>query len=148
LLDEVDAEVSVVERQGQIRPGGLIDMAQQASLCNWVSAGLLSGKVWYFDGNNIEYTGKAKLDKTKHGTKQCSVSAHKRYTLQNGLCSLNEYFPAHITKARALRTLVTYALHCLPEAHKIRQLSFDREGWDADLLNWLQKRLIVPILLI
>ena len=61
-LDEIDAEESVVERQGQIRPGGLIDMAQQSSLRHWVSAGLLSGEVWYFDGHVIEYTGRAKLN--------------------------------------------------------------------------------------
>jgi len=85
------------------------------------------------------------LNKTKHGTKQCSVKAIKRYTLQNGLCSLNEYFPAHITFADALCILVTKANNCLPEAHKIRQLAFDREGWDAELLNWLQKQSIVPL---
>jgi len=108
-LDEVDAEISVVERQGQIRPGGLIDQAQQASLRGWVSAGLLSGKVWYFDGHVIEYTSRSQLDKTKHGTKQCSVKAIKRYTLQNDLCSLNESFPAHITFIQALCILVTKA---------------------------------------
>lgn len=61
-LDEVETEISVIERQGQIRPGGLIDMAQQASLCGWVSAGLLAGEVWYFDGHVLEYTGKAFIE--------------------------------------------------------------------------------------
>lgn len=144
-LDETMAEVSVVERQGQIRPGGLIDLAQQASLCGWVSAGLLAGDVWYFDGHVLEYTGTAKLNKTKHGTKQCSVKAVKRYTLQNGLCSLSEYFPSHMTFAEALRILVTKANNCLPEAHKIRYLAFDREGWDTDLFHWLQKHKIVSM---
>lgn len=144
-LDEIDAEFSVVERHGQIQPGGLIDRAQQASLYNWVSAGLLAGDVWRFDGHVIEYTGDADLDKTKHGTKQCSVKAIKRYTLQNGLSSLTEYFPSHITFADALRTLVTKANNCLPKAYKIRILAFDREGWDTDVLNWLQKQKIASI---
>lgn len=77
-LDEVESEESIIERQGQIRPGGLIDTAQQASLCSWVSAGLLEGEIWYFDCHVLEYTGQAKLGKTKHGTKQCSVKAIKR----------------------------------------------------------------------
>lgn len=145
-MDEVETEASVLERQGQIRPGGLIDMAQQASLCGWVSAGLLEGEIWYFDCHVLEYTGKAKLGKTKHGTKQCSVKALKKYTLQNGLCSLNEYFPAHITFAEALRILVTKANNCLSDVHKIRSLGFDREGWDADLLNWLEDQHIVPLI--
>jgi len=144
-LDEVDALATVSQRHGQIRPGGLIDMALQASLCGWVSAGLLAGEEWYFDCHILEYTGQAKLDKTKHGTKHCSVKAIKRYTLQNGLCSLNEYFPSHVTFAEALRILVTKANNCLPEKYKIRKLAFDREGWDADLLNWLQKQQIVSI---
>ena len=144
-LDEVNAEMSVIERQGQICPGGLIDLAQQASLRNWVSADLLAGDIWYFDGNKLEYTGKAKLDKTKHGTGRCCVKAIKRYTLQNGWGELNEYFPSHITFAEALRILVTKANNCLPEAHKIRKLSFDREGWVTPLLNWLQKQQIISL---
>jgi hypothetical protein len=37
-LDEVDSPTSVEERLGQIRPGGVIDRAQQASLQGWVAA--------------------------------------------------------------------------------------------------------------
>lgn len=81
----------------------------------------------------------AQLDKTKYGTKQCIVCAHKRYTVQNGLCSLTEYFPSHITFAEALYTLVTKVNNCLPKAHKIRILAFDREGWDTDLTSLVTK---------
>ncbi|MCP4538081.1 MAG: hypothetical protein GY832_13145 [Chloroflexi bacterium] len=145
-LDEVDSPTTVVERLGQIRPGGMIDRAQQASLQGWVAAGLLAGEVWYFDDHVVEYTGQARLGKTKHGTKQISVKAVTRYTLHNGLCSLSEYFPLTVSYAEAMRHLVTKANACLPTTDRIRKLAFDRAGWDAGLLSWLQdEQQIVPI---
>ena len=136
-LDEEEDEEKVVERFGQIRPGGTIDMAQQASLCGWVEAGLSDGDVWYFDDHVIEYTGEARIGKTKHGTKHFSVKALNRYTLHNGLCSLNEYFPLTVSYSEAMRHLVSKANAALPPEHRIRHLAFDRAGWDADLLQWL-----------
>lgn len=145
-LDEVDSPTSVAERLGQIRPGGVIDRAQQASLQGWVAAGLVAGEVWYFDDHVVEYTGQARLGKTKHGTKQISVKAVTRYTLHNGLCSLSEYFPQSVSYAEAMEQLVTKANACLPPADRIRQLAFDRAGWDAGLLSWLQdEQQIIPI---
>jgi hypothetical protein len=145
-LDEVDSPTTVADRLGQIRPGGLIDTAQQASLQCWAEAGLLEGDVWYFDDHVVEYTGQTALDKTKHGTKHISVKAVNRYTLSNGLCSLNEYFPLNISYAEALRHMVSKANRCLPLAYRIRKLSFDRAGWNAELLTWLQEEQdIVPI---
>ncbi len=145
-LDEVDSSSSAADRLGQIRPRGLIDTAQQASLRCWAEARLLEGDVWYFDDHVVEYTGQAALDKTKHGTKHISVKAVNRYTLSNGLCSLSEYFPLSVSYAEALRHLVSKANRCLPPACRIRKLSFDRAGWDAELLTWLQEEQdIVPI---
>jgi len=145
-LDEVDSPTSVVERLGQIRPQGLIDRAQQASLQGWLAAGLAAGEVWYFDDHVVEYTGQAGLGKTKHGTKHISVKAVTRYTLHNGLCSLSEYFPLTVSYAQAMVHLVTKAQACLPAADRIRKLAFDRAGWDAALLSWLQdEQQIMPI---
>jgi hypothetical protein len=145
-LDEADSPFSVEERLGQIRPEGLIDRAQQASLQGWVEAGLLAGEVWYFDDHVVEYTGQATLGKTKHGTKHISVKAVTRYTLHNGLCSLSEYFPLTVSYAEAMRHLVRKANTCLPSADRIRKLAFDRAGWDAALLSWLHdEQQIIPI---
>jgi hypothetical protein len=145
-LDEIDSPSTVEERLGQIRPGGVIDRAQQASLQGWVAAGLIAGEVWYFDDHVVEYTGQARLGKTKHGTKHISVKAVTRYTLHNGLCSLSEYFPLTVSYAEAMRQLVTKANACLPATDRIRKLAFDRAGWDAALLSWLQnEQQIIPI---
>jgi hypothetical protein len=145
-LDEADNSLSVVERLGQIRPGGVIDRAQQASLQGWVAARLLAGEVWYFDDHVVEYTGQAALGKTKHGTKHISVKAVTRYTLHNGLCSLSQYFPLTVSYAEAMRQLVSKANVCLPWSDRIRKLAFDRAGWDATLLSWLQdEQQIMPI---
>jgi hypothetical protein len=144
--DEADGSSSVADRLGQIRPGGQIDTALQESLRCWVEAGLLEGEVWYFDDHVVEYTGQAGLNKTKHGTKHISVQAVNRYTLCNGLCSLSEYFPLSVSYAEALCHLVSKANRCLPPAYRIRKLSFDRAGWDAELLTWLQEEQgIIPI---
>lgn len=145
-FDEVDSPTSVAERLGQIRPGGMIDRAGQASLRGWVTAGLVTGEVWYFDDHVVEYTGQAALGKTKHGTKHLSVKAVTRYTLHNGLCSLSEYFPQSVSYAEAMRHLVTKANACLPPVDRIRKLAFDRAGWEAALLSWLQdEQQIMPI---
>lgn len=144
--DEADSPTSVVARLGQIRPGGGIDRAQQASLQGWVAAGLVAGDVWYFDDHVVEYTGQGTLGKTKHGTKQISVKAVTRYTLHNGLCALSEYFPQSVSYGEAMRQLVTKANACLPPADRIKKLAFDRAGWDAALLSWLQdEQQIIPI---
>ena len=143
--DETNSPTTVAERQGQIRSGGLIDQAQQASFRGWVEAGLTDGEVWYFDDHVIEYTGQAGLGKTKHGTKQTSVKAITRYTLYNGLCSLSGYFSQSVTYAEALRYLVTKANDYLSSLDQINKLSFDRAGWDAELLNWLEERQISAI---
>jgi len=144
--DEADGSSSVADRLGQIRPGGQIDTALQESLRCWVEAGLLEGEEWYFDDHVVEYTGQAGLNKTKHGTKHISVQAVNRYTLCNGLCSLSEYFPLSVSYAEALCHLVSKANRCLPPAYRIRKLSFDRAGWDAELLTWLQEEQgIIPI---
>lgn len=145
-LDEVDSDTAVEQRLGQIRPGGIIDLAQKTSLRYWVEAGLTEGDIWYFDDHVIEYTGQARIGKTKHGTKQVSVKSVNRYTLHNGLCSLSEYFPLTVSYAQAMRHLVTKANACLSPENRISKLAFDRAGWDADLLTWLQETAgIVPI---
>ncbi len=145
-LDEADSDTSAAQRLGQINPAGMIDMAQQASLRNWVEAGLTEGDVWYFDDHVVEYSGQARIGKTKHGTKHISVKSVNRYTLHNGLCSLSEYFPVTLSYAQAMRHLVSKANACLPPDHRIRKLSFDRAGWDAELLQWLQEEQgIAPI---
>jgi len=144
-LDEVGSAQTVAERLGQIRPGGMIDRAQQAALRSWVEAGLLESDVWYFDDHVIEYTGQARIGKTKHGTKQISVKSVNRYTLHNGLCSLSEYFPVSVSYAQAMRHLVRKAQASLPPEQRISKLAFDRAGWDAELLHWLadEARVIV-----
>lgn len=118
-LDEVDSPNSVAERLGQIRPGGVIDRAGQASLQGWVAARLMAGEGWYFDDHGVAYSGQARLGKTKHGTKHISVKAVTRYTLPNGLCSLSEYFPLTVSYAEARRHLVTKANACLPSPDRI-----------------------------
>ncbi|MBU0493074.1 MAG: hypothetical protein KKB13_14605 [Chloroflexi bacterium] len=123
---------------GQVRPGGLIDTAQLRSLTGWAQAGLLTERVWLFDGHTVEYTGQADIGKTKHGTKHTSVKAVKRCTLFNRFSALTEYFPASVTFAAALRQMVSKANAVLPPAERIRHLAFDKEGWDTDLLHWLE----------
>ena len=86
-----------------------------------------------------EYSGKARIGKTKHGTKHFSVKSVNRYTLHNGHCALSEYFPVRVSYAEAMRHMVNKANSCLPPESRIRKLSFDRAGWDASLLQWLQQ---------
>ncbi len=131
---------------GQVRLGGLIETAQLVSLVGWAQAGLFTDDVWLFDGHTIEYTGQADIGKTKHGTKQTSVKAVKRFTLFNRISGLTEYFPASVPYAEALRQMVAQANRVLPPADRIRKLAFDKEGWDADLLPWLEnEQSIIPI---
>jgi len=75
-LDEADSDTAVAQRLGQIRPGGIIDIAQQESCRYWVEAGLTEGDIWYFDDHVIEYTGQARIGKTKHGTKHTYSYPH------------------------------------------------------------------------
>jgi len=145
-MDEAGSDTSVAQRLGQIRPEGAIDKAQQASLCYGVEAGLTEGDVWYFDDHVVEYSGQARIGKTKHGTKHTSVKSVNRYTLHNGLCSLSEYFPVTVSYAQAMRHLVSKANACLPPEQHIGKLAFDRAGWDAELLQWLQEEAgVIPI---
>ena len=139
-LDEQDAEIGVVDRLGMIRPGGLIEQAQLESFRLWVEAGLTDGQIWNFDGHVIEYTGRAGLDKTKHGTKARAVKAIKRFTISNGFCVLDYYCPAHTTFADACRHLIKIANQALGPTHQIRFLAFDREGSDKALLDWLKNK--------
>jgi hypothetical protein len=145
--DEVsDEALSGDALPGQVRPGGLIETAQLNSLVGWAQAGLLKDAVWSYDGHVIEYTGQANIGKTKHGTKEKSVKAIKRFTLYNGIAAYNAYFPASETFAGALCRMVTKANEVLPPVYRIRKLAFDREGWDADLLQWLEtEQNIVPL---
>jgi hypothetical protein len=144
--DEEKSATTLMERQGQICNGGIIDKAHQESLKNWMEAGLNNGDIWYFDDHVIEYTGKARIGKTKHGTKNNSVKAITRYTVQNGLCSLSYYFPSSISYAEAMQYVVGKANECLPDKHRIRILSYDRAGWDAKLFRWLEdEQDITPI---
>ncbi len=144
--DEEGSPTTPMERQGQIRDGGIIDKAHQESLKNWMKAGLNDGNIWYFDDHVIEYTGQARIGKTKHGTKHTSVKAITRYTVRNGLCSLSHYFPSTVSYAEAMQHVVGKANECLPDKHRIRQLSYDRAGWDAKLFRWLEdEQDITPI---
>jgi hypothetical protein len=136
-LDEgKDGPEAAAARLGQIHPDGLIAGAWTHSLANWANAGLLNGSAWRFDGHTVEYTGEAKIGKTKHGTKEKSVKAIDRYTLSNGLVSLTCYFPVSVSYHTALRQMVTIVNIALP-SQPIRHLCFDKEGWDAETLGWL-----------
>ena len=89
--EEEEAMVPALHGQsGQVQPGGRIDRAQLRSLVYWAEAGVLTDDVWFFDGHTIEYTGQADIGKTKHGTKEKSVKAVKRFTLFNGIAALSE----------------------------------------------------------
>lgn len=147
VVDEEGAgEQASAERLGRIRPDGVIAQAQQASLRAWAEAGLLTDDVWRFDGHTVEYSGQAPIGKTKHGTKEKSVAAIDRYTLYNGICALTDYFPTTVSYDEALRVMVHKANQSLPEAQRIRQLCFDKEGWHTETLRWLsQEEGIVPI---
>ncbi len=147
LLDEGGkGEEAAAVRQGQIRPGGIIEQAQLESLRYWATAGLLSDEVWRFDGHTVEYSGEADIGKTKHGTKAKSVKAIDRYTLYNGFGTLTCYFPTSITYSEALRHMVNLVQQTLPPEQRIGKLCFDKEGWDVSLLRWLQaEHQIVPV---
>jgi hypothetical protein len=138
--DELSVGSGEADLPGQVRTGGLIETAQLNSLLAWGEAGLLTDPVWNYDGHVIEYTGQAKVGKTKHGTKEKSVKAIKRFSLTNGLASFSVYKPASATFAETLQTMVSQVNAVLPSADRIRKLAFDREGWDADLLNGLEEQ--------
>ncbi|MCP4236289.1 MAG: hypothetical protein GY770_22370 [Aestuariibacter sp.] len=63
---------------------------------------------------------------------------------------MSEYFPVSVSYAEAMRHLVSKANACLPLNSRIYKLAFDRAGWNAELLQWLQekqaeKEAIIPI---
>jgi hypothetical protein len=130
---------------GQVRPDGLIAQAQSQTLTAWAQAGLLQDPVWYFDGHTIEYTGQARIGKTLHGTKHTSVKAVDEYCLFNHLPGLTCYFPTSVSYEQALRQMLTQAQAALPPDRRIRKLAFDKEGWNADLLEWLVEQDILPL---
>ncbi len=144
--DELSAQPGeALDAPGQVRTGGLIETAQLNSLLGWAQAGLLTEQVWNYDGHVIEYTGQADIGKTKHGTKEKSVKAVKRFSLANGLASFSVYGPTSLTFAETLQTMVSQVNAVLPPADRIRKLAFDREGWDADLLKWLEEQDITAL---
>jgi len=147
VLDEEGlGDEACAQRLGCIRPDGVIAQAQQASLRAWAEAGLLADEVWRFDGHTVEYSGQARIGKTKHGTKEKSVPAIDRYTLYNGVCALTDYFPTSVSYDEALRQMLEKANQALPAAQRIRKLCFDKEGWNAKTLGWLsQEAGIAPI---
>ena len=122
---------------GQIRPGGPIAQALSQALVARVEAGLCQDPVWYFDGHTIEYSGQAQIGKTLHGTKHISVKAIDEYCLFNHVPGLTCYYPTSVPYAEALRAMLIQAQTALPADRRIRMLAFDKEGWDADLLQWL-----------
>lgn len=130
---------------GQVRPDGLIAQAQRQTLTAWAQAGLLQDPVWYFDGHTIEYTGQARIGKTLHGTKHTSVKAVDEYCLFNHLPGLTCYFPTSVSYEQALRQMLTQAQAALPPDRRIRKLAFDKEGWNAGLLEWLVAQDIIPL---
>ena len=138
--DELSAKPGELDLPGQVRTGGLIETSQLNSLLAWAQAGLLTDQVWNYDGHVIEYSGQADIGKTKHGTKDKSVKALKRFSLTNGLASFSVYAPASATFAETLQTMVSKVNAVLPPLDRIHKLAFDREGWDADLLNWLEEQ--------
>lgn len=139
------ADLRPVERIGQIQPDGIITQALRQSLVQWAAAGLFQDPVWYFDGHTIEYTGQAKIGKTLHGTKHFSVKAVDEYCLFNHIPGLTAYFPTSVSYEQALRQMITLAQVALPPDQRIRKLAFDKEGWNAELLEWLIAQDIHPL---
>lgn len=122
---------------GQIRPGGPIAHALSQALVARVEAGLCQDPVWYFAGHTIEYRGQAQIGKTLHGAKHLSVKAGAEYCLFNHIPGLTCYSPTSVPYAQALRAMLTQAQAALPADRRIHKLAFDKEGWDAGLLQWL-----------
>jgi hypothetical protein len=132
------------DRVGQIQPDGIITQALSQSLAQWAAAGLFQDPVWHFDGHTIEYTGRAKIGKTLHGTKHFSVKAVDEYCLFNHIPGLTCYFPTSVSYEQALRQMITLTQATLPPDQRIRKLAFDKEGWNANLLQWLVAQDILP----
>ncbi len=130
---------------GQVCPGGLIAQTQSAALKQWAQADLFQDPIWYFDGHTIEYTGQARIGKTLHGTKHFSVKAVDEYCLFNHLPGLTCYFPTSVTYEQALRQMVTQAQSALPADRRIVKLAFDKEGWNASLIEWLVFQNVIPL---
>jgi len=70
----------------------------------------------------------------------------KRFTLFNGINGLTEYAPTEVSFGQGMRQMVAKANAALPPGYRIVKLAFDKEGWDAELLQWLeQEQDIIPI---
>ena len=139
------ADLRPADRIGQIQPDGIITQALHQSLVQWAAAGLFQDPVWYFDGHTIEYTGQAKIGKTLHGTKHFSVKAVDEYCLFNHIPGLTCYFPTSVTYEQALRQMILLAQAALPPDQRIRTLAFDKEGWNAALIEWLIAQGVLPL---
>ena len=133
------------DRIGQIQPDGIITQALRQSLAQWAAAGLFQDPVWYFDGHTIEYTGQAKIGKTLHGTKHFSVKAVDEYCLFNHIPGLTCYFPTSVSYEQALRQMILLAQAALPPDQRIHTLAFDKEGWNAALIEWLIAQGVLPL---
>jgi hypothetical protein len=125
------------DRVGQIQPDGIIAQALSQSLAQWAAAGLFQDPVWYLDGHTLEYTGRAKIGKTLHGTKHFSVKAVDEYCLFNHIPGRTCYCPTSVSYEQARRQMVTQAQAALPPDQRICKLAFDKEGWNAELIEWL-----------
>ncbi|MBN1427767.1 MAG: hypothetical protein JXB07_05230 [Anaerolineae bacterium] len=106
---------------------------------------MLQDPIWYFDGHTIEYTGRAPIGKTRHGTKHTSVKAVDEYCLFNHISALTCYFPTSVSYEQALRQMMAQAQAALAPDRRIRKLAFDKEGWNAKLLIDLIDQDIIPL---
>ena len=130
---------------GQVCPGGVIEQAQSQAMMRWAQADLFQDPIWYFDGHTIEYTGQARIGKTLHGAKHFSVKAVDEYCLFNHIPGLTCYFPTSVTYEQALRQMLIQSQAALPADRQIRKLAFDKEGWNAGLIEWLVDKKIIPL---
>lgn len=129
----------------QVREGGLIDTGQVETLKQWAAAGLFRGRVWYLDGHTVEYTGDESIGRTRHGTKHTSVRGVVEYCLFNWAPALSTYQPAESKLNQVIPELVTKANHHLPPDCQVRIIAFDKEGYDATLLNWCDQEAVIPV---
>jgi len=133
------------EHPDQVWEGGLIDTAQVETLKQWAAAGLFRGWIWYLDSHTVEYTGHASIGRTRHGTKHTSVRGVVEYCLFNWAPALSTYRPAGSKLHQVIPELVTKANRHLPADCQVRILAFDKEGYDATLLNWFDQEGMIPI---
>lgn len=133
------------EHPDQVREGGLIDTAQVETLKQWAVTGLFRGRVWYLDGHTVEYTGDESIGRTRHGTKHTSVRGVVEYCLFNWAPALSTYQPAESKLNQVIPELVTKANRHLPPDRQVRIVAFDKEGYDATLLRWLDQQDVIPV---